>query len=500
MIRFGYFSDQVPACFNTDDFSANYSILMKSCKKEATVPVQLSMYKNETSRRVLSFPNPQSYLFLVKTLSDNLEYIEESSKSKNSQSKIFQEVNYSSFENKVICSNIMSTFLKIKSKYREALFEKIRLALGYRYCLSIDISHFYDSIYSHAITWAMAGKEKAKSMFYQKTKKSNYYQIAEKNDRDNCLINGKETNGILVGPYSSRIFSEILLARIDQILRDQNYVFVRYVDDYSFYFKKPYDAETKIADIEGILNDYRLQINESKTEITKFPFYKSTDLKALYKEEFKKNGLIGVLQLANNLQLDKEKGAYKYALKFLKDKDYSCENPEVALSYLINILLIKPDCGLLAVDAIQKLKSFNNGLHLKDISDTINIELKDCLNNKFEQEALLLSYLLQKIDAKISFKNIVLLMESKNDFLCLMALNYLCNHKKMITSYDENNAKNCIEELCDNIKGQTYQSKHWLLLYESKRNNFFANQNFSYPDDDFFKKMEDLQISFFSKF
>ena len=407
MLRFGYLFEEAPECFNTDSFSAYYNVLLRTIDKpDPTIPVHLSIYKNDVSRRILSFPNPESYLYLVKTLSDKLELIEKNLRSENSQSPVFEDVEYSSFDNRAICSGKMAAFLKLKSKFLKSLFEKIKLALGYRYCLHIDISHFYDSIYSHSISWAIVGKENAKSMFSGERKKSEEYNEADVIDEVNGLINGKETNGILTGPYSSRIISEIILAEIDSILREQHFSFKRYVDDYYFYFKKQYEAERELPTIEKILGDYKLRVNESKIEIVKFPFYQNKDLFDLFENAYKKAKAIGVLQMANDLQLEGEKGAYKYALKFLQDKDYSSKNPEVILSILINILLVKPNCGLLVLDAIQNLKKSNDKLSLSILEKTINCELKDCLDNELEQEALLFSWLIKRIGVKISLENV----------------------------------------------------------------------------------------------
>ena len=45
-------------------------------------------------------------------------------------------------------------------------------------------------------------------------------------------MNLNQTNGLLAGPFVSRLISEALLTRIDKEIKSENIRFVRYVDDY----------------------------------------------------------------------------------------------------------------------------------------------------------------------------------------------------------------------------------------------------------------------------
>lgn len=142
------------------------------------------------------------------------------------------------------------------------------------------MSSFYDSIYTHSITWAICGKEKAKkyAVFDPSAQMPEGYDIANKFDELIRKQNCQETNGILTGPFTSRIFSEIIMAAIDKELARQKtfmgakFVFKRYVDDYKFYFRTEEEARASLWTIQKVLEEFNLSLNHSKTKIQEFPF------------------------------------------------------------------------------------------------------------------------------------------------------------------------------------------------------------------------------------
>ena len=114
-------------------------------------------------------------------------------------------------------------------------------SIGNKYVLSLDISRCYESIYTHSITWALLGKEKAKEEYLKKeNERSSSYNIADNLDERVRKINNNETKGIPTGPITSRLISELILSEIDNILHEKvpKLKYNRFVDDYSFYFSE----------------------------------------------------------------------------------------------------------------------------------------------------------------------------------------------------------------------------------------------------------------------
>lgn len=121
----------------------------------------------------------------------------------------------------------------------------------YKYCMTLDIAKCFYHIYTHSISWSVKGKIYSKAYQRSESLENSFDKLMQ-----HCNYN--ETNGIVVGPEMSRIFSEIILQDIDlKIIRDlkndgftlgKDYDIRRYVDD-SFVFFNDYNCADKIKKI-----------------------------------------------------------------------------------------------------------------------------------------------------------------------------------------------------------------------------------------------------------
>lgn len=141
----------------------------------------------------------------------------------------------------------------------------------FNYLSKLDVSHCFDSIYTHSISWAVLQKDYTKKNL-GKTKGSFPFKFDTLMQRSNY----NETNGILIGPELSRIFAEIIMQSIDlKIAQDLNrlglylgkdYQIYRYVDDF-FVFYNEDEVFNKIKDnMQVNLKKYKLSLNKYKEE------------------------------------------------------------------------------------------------------------------------------------------------------------------------------------------------------------------------------------------
>jgi len=87
-------------------------------------------------------------------------------------------------------------------------------------------------------------------------------------------MNDGQTRGIPIGPDTSLVLAEILLAAVDDGLIDQFDPFVRgyrYVDDYELSFVTLSDAEKQLTALQGLLGEYELLVNPRKTSLIELP-------------------------------------------------------------------------------------------------------------------------------------------------------------------------------------------------------------------------------------
>lgn len=156
--------------------------------------------------------------------------------------------------------------------------ELLNLETKYKYFSRIDISKCFNSIYTHAISWAIKGKE-----YIKKNIASDRFSFGHFFDYEimQCS-NYKETNGILIGSEISRIFAEIIFqdvdVKVENILKSKSidYRIFRYVDDYFIFYNDKNVFYTIRDIIAEELKKYNLFLNEYKESNFSRPFISDT--------------------------------------------------------------------------------------------------------------------------------------------------------------------------------------------------------------------------------
>lgn len=131
------------------------------------------------------------------------------------------------------------------------------------YMIKADISKCFPSIYTHSIPWALVGKEVAKN-----NRKKGWF-----NEIDHFVQNTKhgETHGLMIGPHTSNLISEIILSVIDNALVHKKWQYVRAIDDYTCYVKSEQDARQFLIDLQTELREFGLSLNHKKTIMKELP-------------------------------------------------------------------------------------------------------------------------------------------------------------------------------------------------------------------------------------
>lgn len=427
-----------------------------SLKVKNTTCSKFSIYKSETERRILSIPHITTYILLVDYISKNIDIIHDKIvKNSNSNSKF-----------------IFIPYEQLDS-FDEILKRKIWDSIGNKYILSLDISRCYENIYTHSITWALLGKEKAKEEYKKKEKeRSDLYKIADKLDKKSRSINNDETKGIPTGPLTSRLISELILTEIDKILKQKfpTIKYNRFVDDYKFYFLKKEEAIQFIPKFQKILYDFKFSLNENKTKIDLFPNGIFTeDLRSeLSKYDFKQNSITAFIKKFMNLHNLGIKGAFKYGLKVLTSHSIKNEDKKYVLACLVNSLMVFP----MTTDTIITIFEKNNLLTSKNkqqITVILNKILLENIENEYEEEIFWNLLFLIKFQLEIDIKSIEKILDKMEVFSTIMVIDYIF-YKKL----NKNNIeiKNKLLSLKEKLKKKNIYSEEWLLIYECANNNW----------------------------
>lgn len=258
-----------------------------------TIPLDYKVFRGERkSARLLSIMHPFSQLAVCDFYNDNDSLIEyycsRSKKSLRYPHKISTKF-YGKFEkgNKKssvgiemeyddpITSSSYFKYLKYPFLYRFfESYEYHKLEKKFSGLLQVDIAKCFPSIYTHTIGWATKGKLVAKQQS-RGTFDDSFDSLMQN-------MNFGETNGIIIGPEVSRIFSEVILQQVDidiiseleikNLSLGKDYDFRRYVDDYFVFYRDRKVSEQVSEAISNCLVKYKMYLNESKTEYRARPF------------------------------------------------------------------------------------------------------------------------------------------------------------------------------------------------------------------------------------
>jgi len=142
-------------------------------------------------------------------------------------------------------------------------------SLEYDYIYHTDITDCYSSIYTHSIAWALHDKDIAKK---EKQNKKLIGNIIDSQIRE---MSYGQTNGIPQGSVLMDFISEMVLCYVDSLLYEEikhfnrkDYKIIRYRDDYRIFVNNPQTGECIIKELTGILNDFGMKINSTKTKIS----------------------------------------------------------------------------------------------------------------------------------------------------------------------------------------------------------------------------------------
>lgn len=271
LLDYGLFAEKVPPCFSTDGLTAivveamngfldekNEQKLIKKIEKCCHDYVRYEALRDTNVPRHLGIPHPESYAVQALAISKNWKEI---STHCNEPNPAFSRIHVRHVGNGRIFE------MNYKGVERYQLEEnEIQWMSGATFVVEADIASCFPSMYTHSIPWALHNKAEMKNSSSITNHTGNLLDKCTQSTRD------RQTNGLLIGPHSSNIISEIILTRIDSALQAKGYQkVVRHVDDYRYFADNYEEAELFVKTLGFNLRAYELSLNEKKTRILKLP-------------------------------------------------------------------------------------------------------------------------------------------------------------------------------------------------------------------------------------
>lgn len=454
--------------------------------KKGTEPIDLYISKPNGANRIISIVNPlvliPLHYYINKYHEEILEEQVNATDNYDSSSRFsFEEGQFIRLYDYDEVPTMLDYANVVQPNYQYNLLNKQKICDGKYYHLGVDINNFFNSIYTHTISWNL--KNDANKIIFDNL------------DVLNRTLNRNETKGIVIGPYTSSLFSEIILSKVDrniiQKCKEKDISFVRFCDDYDFYSdsKESLENDTRLL-ISESLSNYKLNLNMNKMKLEEFPFISLNTIQNknvfLLMKRIEENAYEDKLEFIEDVMNEINNSVKikysncKYLLKILTTKikknvitkDYfDNDTAEILLDFLINMMfkqnMISPDAFNLIVEIfnlteldkdriiIKWIKKRNSRIsHIKEITD------------------IWLAYLIIKLNiCNDESTKYMLVIMSKSDLGAILSFEYfnknnlLGVYKRQIKEYLTNIKKELIKRYSNDWKKASYYSKYWLLFY-----------------------------------
>lgn len=269
LVSYGYLPHQLPPPFSTADLGKlimndidNFYLTIKNelLGKNGIKTAESSLYflaRPSQLRRALHIVPPFQYALLcLQVVSYWTELIAAAKGSGWAMS--FPIINLDPFKED------SDRAILFQHPWKEHPQKKLKARSHSRHMVKADISRFFPSIYTHSVPWALHSKSVAK-------KDRSLNLLGNRLDELCRSMQDGQTLGIPIGPDTSSIISEIILANIDVTLRKYCNNAVRSVDDYEIYCDSKAGAEKALSVLQSSLKDYELELNTLKTKILTLP-------------------------------------------------------------------------------------------------------------------------------------------------------------------------------------------------------------------------------------
>ncbi|TXN21916.1 RNA-directed DNA polymerase [Methylobacterium sp. WL9] len=263
LVSHGYFAPELPPCFVSEDLARYRKSIISGIDKLPLIQKKPNYYyfKSEPTwfyfprfgkqDRRHGVPNPVAHLLLARALAEN--YIDLRRKARKSKFTLSPPV----FD-WAGSRALMRPSIELRDDFR------INLSSRREEYVAADVRAFFHSIYTHAIPWAIHGKEFAK----QNRGLEHYGNLIDllcRNAQDG------QTLGLPVGPDTSRLIAEVVASAMDARLQQKLQIGARdasrYIDDYTLSSPNGASGEELLAAVRQSAATFELELNSDKSSI-----------------------------------------------------------------------------------------------------------------------------------------------------------------------------------------------------------------------------------------
>lgn len=505
LINKGYFPIEITPNFTSKQFGVHISTLITAIDQydpvdylDTTVtPNKYHQVKNKITskygdfsipkigqfRRRTGIPNPLHQLRLSNTIANNWNKITtHSNKSKYSLFRL------------VVDNSPEGRSLEYPS-FEDITREKILRSVDSKYLLRLDISKFYNSIYTHSIPWALHTKPVAKGHRQRQL-------FGNAIDQDSQKIQDGQTMGVPIGPETSRIISEIIATSIDIEIQQKmpEVKGIRIIDDYYIYLNSLTEIDKFNSIIQQQLRLYELDLNVAKQKIIDMP--DTLENPWLYElsgfwfgEGYKRQrrDLIEFFDISFRFSKEyPEEYVLRYATSRIRKIVIHKSNLDLCISFLLKCMYLESKTIPLVAENIIAYFTIDPAIiNLIQIEKSVNENLLFHIGLENHFEVAWLTWLLKRMKLKMSKACSDSIGKVDNSVVALDVLSM--RHDGLIvnpvdtTLWESNLSKNGL------------YSENWLIAYEAVVKGWLTPPTPYISTDPFFQKIHSLGISFYDE-
>lgn len=228
---------------------------IESCRSvRSTQKSDYSFARPGARRRNFSIVNPVPFVWLCREIAENWDHLHSLSNSAPAGSSPSYKPDPTSL------TAFQPPFNSVVKRERRAA-----IRANASYLVSADVAKFYPSIYTHAVAWAINGRDVIKRAKWDKE------LLGNRIDDALMAMQERQTIGVPIGQDCFRILAEILLTRVDTQVGATEKFYYRYSDDVEAAFATYSEAESFLSNLTYSLHEYGQSVNERKTRIVELP-------------------------------------------------------------------------------------------------------------------------------------------------------------------------------------------------------------------------------------
>jgi len=341
-----------------------------------------------------------------------------------------------------------------------------------RYVLLADVAEYYRTVYTHSISWALH----TKAVAHLPANHRNYALLGVRIDRALRNTQSLQTNGIPIGPDTSFVIGEIILAAADEeLLRTIRPISaLRFYDDYELVFEKYSDAEEGLTALHSALGVFNLQLNAQKTQIQSLPMRLDHPWRGPIRsysfgdtDEARQRLLLGYFDLVFSLKREHVTDAVVgYAISRLESLVFEEGSWSVLQDLLLQTMSVEPDS--LQQIAVMFIKAYAEGkiVSVEAMREAITLLIRQHAPQGHGSEVAWALWMALSFGCEIEDKQALQSLAQMSDSsVALLALD--AHNRRLLPNLDLGYWSTLITP--DELYGG-----HWLLSYEARVRNWLG--------------------------